>query len=594
MAENENLFILMNGYDSSLPLGASYSNDDLENVAKGLNEKTSESKNIEIPQKVKSLIKLTKKVVNGLNANLVAKYPNLKPFSVENSVTYNALGATGKVELLEAGNAQHLSFNIKKLTKLPSMEVTAIITKAVVDAIAKQNGKENDNEFIGDLLNEDKKNAAEDKKKAKETKDAELAKKVIAGYLRKYLPAIYADDFKKFDNIANYVAGLIVQEMGESEISKILGPFFDLNSLDISSLAIEKVDAFLGRTHEARYLKLTQKAEELAIDPEKEILAVGYEQQAQSILGTDTSDPSYYNLAKKFETLNNGEKVLSGPAVEEFCRFYVHNFLHAHNVKDIEVSFTSKGALGSYIDYGTSQAININLQKLKKMGSYTELAQTLSHELTHAVDSSRNKLAGKVNEDGTGLLNNMEEDISGSGATGDVLKLLNKVNKECYVVNPNERSARTGELSALLFMQKMATSNPALQNELAASISRYITYQQKTKVALESLPQTIANAISERDALVQRGELSEGSRAYRLISERIDYLAERKKALENETEPSVSQEIENQEAARRILQEKQNDLSRQAEEQKREQESRVREEEIRRQAESMEAEREFW
>ena len=64
--------------------------------------------------------------------------------------------------------------------------------------------------------------------------------------------------------------------------------------------------------------------------------------------------------------VNNGEKVLSGPAVEEFCRFYVHNFLHAHNVKDIEVTFNSRGALGSYIDYGTKQAININLQKLKK------------------------------------------------------------------------------------------------------------------------------------------------------------------------------------------------------------------------------------
>lgn len=594
MAENENLFSMMNDFDSSLPLGAGYSDADLERVAKGLNDKSSEKKNVEVPQKVKSLIKLIKKVVSGLNANLVSKYPNLKPFNVENSVTFNAVGATGKIELLQAGNEQHLSFNIKKLTKLPSMELTAVITKAVVDAIAKQNGKENDNEFVGELLGSDKKNAAEDKKKAKESKDAELAKKVIAGYLRKYLPAVYADDFKKFDNISNYVANLIVQEMGESEISKILGPFFDLNSLDISSLAIEKVDAFLGKTHEARYLKLTQTAEELAEDPEKSILAIGYEQQAQSILGTDTSDPSYYNLAKKFETLNNGEKVLSGPAVEEFCRFYVHNFLHAHNVKDIEVTFNSRGALGSYIDYGTKQAININLQKLKKMGSYTELAQTLSHELTHAVDSSRNKLEGKVNEDGTGLLNNMEEDISGSGATGEALKLLKHVNRQCYIVNPNERSARTGELSALLFMQKMASSNPAIQAELSSSVKRYVQYQEKTKNALLALPQTIASAIAQRDALVANGELSEGSRAYNLITERIDYLTERKKALESESEPSAEQEIKNQEAAGRILHGKQDDLAKQAEEQRREEELRRQAEEQRKLDESLEAERELW
>lgn len=567
MALNDNLFNIMNGYDSSEPLSAGYSNAHLGRIAKSLNSQNgqeSEQASARTPQKVKSLIKLIKKIVGGLNAKLASKYPEMKPFSVENSVTYNALGATGRVELIEAGNTQHLSFNIKKLTRLSSMEVTAIITKSVVDAIAKQNGKENDNDFVEELLNADQKDVAEDKKKAKESKDVELAKKIIAGYLRKYLPAVYADDFKKFDNISSYVAGMIVDEMGESDISKILTPFFDLDTLDISSIAIEKVDAFLGKTHQARYLKLTQKAEELAEDPEKGILAIGYEQQAQALLGTDTSDPSYYNLAKKFESLNSGEKVLTGPAVQEFCEYYVHNFLHAHNVKDIEVTFEQRGALGSYFDYGTSQRININLQKLKKMGSYTELAMTLSHELTHAVDSSKNKFEGKANEeDGTGLLDNIDEDISGSGATGEALKTLKELKNLCYYINPNERHARIGELSALIFMQKVGSNDPKIQSEIQSSVSRYINYQQRTINAIQSLPAKLSEIKVTVEQLVSSGELSKSSRAYNLILERIDYLQQHGLGM------SVEEEIKSQDVARRIMEGKQIQLEenkRQAEE----------------------------
>ena len=106
---------------------------------------------------------------------------------------------------------------------------------------------------------------------------------------------------------------------------------------------------------------------------------------------------------------------------------------------------------------------------------------TLSHELTHAVDSSLNKAAGKVNmEDGTGLLNDISEDISGSGATGKVKDLLVELKSFCYHINENERSARIGELSALIFMQKVGSKDPKIQQEIATSVAKYKRYQQKT------------------------------------------------------------------------------------------------------------------
>lgn len=526
MAQNENIIDDINAFDECAPLVAGYSSANLANAAKALNSKDkaeAEKAQSMVPNKVKNLVKIIKKTVEKINANLKSKYPDMKPFSVENNVTYNAYGATGKVELIEAGNAQHLSFNIKKLTRLPGMEVTAIVTKAIVEAVAKENGKEHDNDFIKDLL--DTKENEDDKKRAKAEGDAEKAKKVISGYLRNYLPALYSDDFEKFGAISDYVASIIVDGMDEAEIADILAPFFNMEASDISDLARDEVDKFLGKAHQARVSKLFAKAEDLLIDPENESVKVGYMQQAESLLGTDTSDPGYYDLAKKFETINGGEKCLTGPAVKEFCEYYVHNFLRANNVKDIEVTFEPKGALGSYYDLGGSkQKININLKKLQKIGSFTELAMTLSHELTHAVDSTKNKAAGRVNEDGTGLLNDIEEDISGSGATGKAKDLLVELKSFCYHINENERSARIGELSALIFMQKVGSKDPKIQQEIATSVAKYKKYQQKTIDMIQSLPVKIGEFEDRRKFLISTGELTEGSLANSMIVERITYL----------------------------------------------------------------------
>ena len=81
-------------------------------------------------------------------------------------------------------------------------------------------------------------------------------------------------------------------------------------------------------------------------------------------------------------------------------------------------------------------------------------------------------------EDGTGLLNDISEDISGSGAKGKAKELLVELKSYCYHINENERSARIGELSALIFMQKVGSKDPKIQQEIATSVKKYKKYQQ--------------------------------------------------------------------------------------------------------------------
>ncbi len=553
MASTEKLIDIMNNFDNSDPLVAGFSSANLANISKSLNSENkheADAVKASVPNKVKSLVKIINKVVENVNANLKSKYPDMKPFRSNECVTYNAFGATGKIELIEAGNDNHLSFNIKKLSKLPALEVIALVTKSIVQVVAKDNQKEQDETFVQELLSEQ---TLSDDDSA--NKNVNKAKQIIAEYLKNYLPTVYADDFKHFRAISEFVANQIVSEIGEQDIEKILSQFFDIAAFGIDDLATAKVDLFLGKSHSARMSKILGTAADFAVDPEKEILSISYEQQAQALIGGDVSDPNYGKLAQKFEATQSGEKCLTGSAVKEFCEFYVHNFLSAHNVKDIDVTFDNKGALGTFYDNGNSHSININLQKLKKMGSFAELAMTLSHELTHAVDASRNKAEGKYNLDGSGLLNDISEDISGSGATGDAKALLVRLKRMCYHVNPNERHARMGELSALMFMQKMAGGNSALQEDMKKSVARYVKYQQKTIDMIQSLPSQLSEVQSEFERLVLDGSIKQNGRVYNMVQERILYLREQGLG------KSVEEEVRSQEIARRTLEQNQAEVA---------------------------------
>lgn len=517
MAENFKILDAMNEFDESEPFGSTFNSNNLETISKGLNSSSEDEYQQalnQMPAKLKNLVKLVKRTVEKLNATLVSKFPNMRPIELENAISFNASGLTGKFELYEVGNSQHISFNVKSLSKLPALETSAIITKSVIDALAKQNKQENNKNFYSAILLSTQ---DDNVPKTKEEKNVLKAKNIIAGYLRNYLPAVYADDFDKFVAISDYIAKQIIEEMGESDIEKILSKYFDLEQLNINEIADEKVDKFLGKTHLARLSYLNSKATELALDPEKDILALGYLEQAQSLLGTNSASNDYVDLSRKFETLSTGEKCLTGKAVEEFCLSYVHNFLSAHNVADIKVTFESKGELGTF--YDSRHEVNINLEKLRKKASYTELAMTLSHELTHAVDSARNKVAGKG-----GLANDISERYSTSSNNPEVRKFMQTLKILSYHINPNERNARLGEISALLFMSEVASNDPAIKQEISASAKSYIRYQKNTKNMIESLPNKIVEYKEQFKSLVSQGAIPRDSKLYNEILERLDYI----------------------------------------------------------------------
>ena len=520
MAENVNLIKFLNEFDNSASLSAGFSEKNFEAISKALQTGTEEERAAAatlIPAKVKNLIKIVSKTVERLNATIASKFPGLKQLDLEKSITFNASSMSGKFEIIEVGNEQHISFNVKKLAKLPALEVSAIITKSVIDALAKQNNKENDNTFYKTVLLygiEDDSHV-----KTKEEKDILKAKNIISGYLLNFLPAVYADDFEKFFAISNYVAKQIIEDLGEKDIENILNPFFDLELLDIKGMAIDKVDAFLGNTHQARLSHLNKRAQDLLADSNTEVLGLSYLEQVESILGTDSSDPNYSDLSRKFETMSNGEKCLSGAAVKEFCLAYVNDFMAKRNLKNVKVSFNEKGALGTYIE--SEHRININLKKLQKIGSYTELAMTISHEMTHAADAAKG-----ITEGYGGLKDDISEKFKHTTDNADVNDFIKKLLKISYKVNPNERSARLGEISALMFMAKNGSKNPSIQAELKKSVSSFKNYQTRTINIIKKLPETYKELETELNGLIGSGALIERSPLHREIEERMKYISD--------------------------------------------------------------------
>ena len=528
MAENVNLIKFMNDFDNGASLSAGFDEKKFEAISKAIQSGTDEERAeaaAQMPAKVKNLIKIVTKTVERLNATLGSKFPEMKQLNLEKSITFNASSLSGKFEIIEVGNDQHISFNVKKLAKLPSLEVSAIITKSVIDALAKQNNRENDKDFYKTILLyglEDDSHV-----KTKEEKDILKARKIIAGYLENFLPSVYADEFEKFFAISNYVAKQIIEDLGEKDIENILNPFFDLEVLDLKGMAIDKVDAFLGNTHQARLSHLNKRAQDLLIDPNTEVIALNYLDQVQSILGTDTSDPNYADLSRKFETMSNGEKCLTGAAVKEFCLAYVNDFMAKRNLKNVSVTFNEKGQLGTYIE--SEHRININLKKLQKIGSYTELAMTISHEMNHAADAAKG-----VTEGYGGLKDDISEKFKHTNENSEVNKFIKDLLRLSYKVNPNERRARIGEISALMFMTKVAKNNPNIQEEIRVSVAKYKTYQDRTCSAFDRIKNDLTfddidgEQVFDFDGklakFISEGTIIKGSPLYKEIQERLKYL----------------------------------------------------------------------
>ena len=461
-------------------------------------------------------IKKIKSFISNIQSKLNQKGKSVfgMKYSIEKNVFFyadpNMPQVYTKIKILRAGsnNVVPLSLNIPldKLIKMPALEIYSILSASTFLAVNQSlNGTSKRLSHIDfeKLTESDKENfieSAEEKIEHHENKRKAVI--ILAAYLEKVLPRYFAEQFKEFDDIADLVAMQIVDELSPEKLDEMMEPFFDLSTL--TGDAKEKVDEFLKNTsnkeenadelalaedqkeliEDSRIDYLYKKSMQLWDNPEKELQALNVNQQYQSLMSDKLRD-QFANLVKQDYLSASNINVI------EFCKNYADSFMKSNGLKPIKLTFNSNSSdLGTFIDSGTSQRININIKKIAKCGSVSTLVTTLSHELTHAVDASMNKISGNRTADGYGLHDNISNDISASTLKSKPPKpeyqLLIDLNKYCYRINPNERKARFGELSGIKLLQEISVTEKE-KTQLDNTIKKYKDYQSKTLEVLKNL-----------------------------------------------------------------------------------------------------------
>lgn len=295
-------------------------------------------------------------------------------------------------------------------------------------------------------------------------------------------------------------------------IKKILGE--DVQEYDCEQTAKFVESDFVAEDIQPEDLFENPNGENLLAERYGKVVKQGYTQQATYLLGEISKD--------EFNSLKNG----SDAEIKTFCSKYVKCILANSNIseKDVAITFKNEGYLGEYLDYGNRQEININLQKIKQKNNPAEVVMTLQHELTHAIDSTINKSQGLTENGGYGLLDNL---VGGSRENLNKVRANNPQNQEmledyfirlqeiCYRVNPNECSARMGELTAINFMKNLNTDK-SMQTYIDKSVESYNKYQSKVLSAIENIDVIIKEFDSIQDMADEKTE--------NLIKERIRYL----------------------------------------------------------------------
>ena len=256
---------------------------------------------------------------------------------------------------------------------------------------------------------------------------------------------------------------------------------------------------------------MTNKAQE-AIAKGDGSLAVGYAQQGMMLAGS-VNDMQFNALLRGTDRA----------ALMDFCRTYASSYLAQNGIENagsVRITLNNIGELGTY--YASENRVNINVDKIAQMNNPTEVAMTLSHELTHAIDAATSGTRGPGGQ--YRLKNNMSEDIRAAQMEDPaVFGFVQKIQNVCYHINPNERHARVAELSALEFMTLKAGNNEAIKNTVRRSTNAFISYQNSTIRCL----QNVTNPAYLNSLRQEYGQLSgsiRGRTTRQLIEERFNYI----------------------------------------------------------------------
>lgn len=518
--ETQNLFDEINEYDESLPIPEECSEESLKSFA-----------NNNAPAKIKAFNKLLKRVESGINKRLSLMNISISGFKLKNSFSAGMRNRSvmTKFEFIQNSNGSlsalnlNLNVNVNKFLKYPAMEVYSIVSALAYNVLNLK--PQLDGSKTSELANEsdvELKKVSDITKENNEKTKYESAKFLISSYLRDFLPAYFGYDknsITNLDYISELVAEQLLSQMNDWEISQVSTFFFKFDKLDRKA-ALEGRKYFeSSNIYPYRTAKIQEKAANMfALDESasfKDAKALNSQQQYLSLSATFAGKHEAVKDALSGGFNNENERL------KDFCRAYAASFMNSNGLKDIEVNFVNSGNC-EYYDEGNKHYININLSDPAfASGNVTELVMTLSHELTHAVDSSINKNNLQFNQYGGGLLGTMSENLDACDIK-EARPLLEKVQAYCYQLNPNERHGRLGEISALKFLSEVYADDAEMAEQMQESINQYSKYQMQTINAAEGL----GSRLNEFKAELQRLGIPQSSNAYKMIEMRIDYLAE--------------------------------------------------------------------
>ncbi len=472
-----------------------------------------------------------------LNTKLSPLLP--KKYHISQEVCFFAHPYMSKVcfqmNVVQTGSANSLPVKIciplDKLVQMSPLEIFAIMTTATYAAVQKAQDSGLSEMSHVDLDNEknsDHEAAAEKVAEANQNEtNRDKAQKLLATYLEGFLARYYGKHFKEFDDISQVIAFRILGDLPPEKVEEMANPFFDFSKIEMD--AIEKLAEFKDvevseLLDECRRDRIYNQAQTFWKEPGQEPKAISATNQYLALMSTSLKGEFAKVLSEQEAGGANKTATL-----KSFCKTYSDTFLASNGLKPVEVTFDANGDLGTFSDEGTSHKININLSKIN---SVSELVSTLSHELTHAVEDAIKKSQGEVTKEGFGLVNNISNDISENGIDASTeigrrqLDVLKKLNENCYRVNPHERTARYGEISAIKFMDELATTD-RMRAQLEQTVWDFAVYQGKTLGAL----QTVHDDAKFEALMTEANEVysSLPGKAKKLFDERMAYLKRARK-----------------------------------------------------------------
>lgn len=526
---------------------AGYSQKDYHNIerSRDLNIQTSSIKSDEevkreeraFNRKLIAFRALLRRIESDVNGTLKALGVSVSGIKLDNSYSAGKSDREliTKLNFFQNNNGSrtvgvvNMNLNVKKLLKYPSLELYSLVSTSVLKSVL---GKD-DMDKVQDVIYKQGNLTGVEKEKTDVLNNAFDRKKatyILTNYIKDFLNIHYNGESY---GVADLVASQLVNKLDDENLKKLLSyNFASIKDLENNSLE----DSAAQSINSALLVKNLRDSRLKAIH--NRIIAYserGVEEQKINDLIQQELALSNDRLKGKFNDAKQAIAKGDKNELMNYCNTFATSFCESFGVDSVPIRFVNKPnfrAVGQFHDQGEKgQFVEINLGRIDNI---IDLSTTLTHELTHAVEASINKKNGAVNKDGTGLLNDMSEDISNSGLAKGTKEyaLLKEINTYCYYVNPNERHARQNEVSAYKFMLDFAKDDPVLKNQLNESISGrynpktktyvggYVQYLQKTTEYLNNIDESIKKFTDTFNKL----DIPSTTKGYKEIADRIEYL----------------------------------------------------------------------